>query len=259
MKRFPVNYMFILLKTDHNNQNTAGHQSVAVSNGDSRFDEPRWSIFRIQLMRHALLSTEFGHFDMLVDCFNTCCCEIIIIYYHLLNCVRKTEGKESNLNYKFGKTCCLNLIFGDCVLHSAHWRASVELRCHRSILVTLTQSATCKVICAINRRLLSAASCLLHNFTHFMHSHLSTMPIAFVNKSIAFCFHTSNIGIQVQPKAAESLQRSVCSWAVLLAHRQVCSPTRGPRGKRNVHGASQLGLVYFSLLSIKRHFLVLIA
>lgn len=48
-------------------------------------------------MRHALLSTEFGHFDMLVDCFNTCCCEIIIIYYHLLNCVRKTEGKESNV------------------------------------------------------------------------------------------------------------------------------------------------------------------
>lgn len=118
-------------------------------------------------------------------------------------------------------------------------------------------STTCKVICAINRRLESAASHLLHNLTHFMRSHLSTVSIVFANKSIAFCFHISNIGIQVQPK--ESLQRLVCSWAVHLAHRRVCSPTRGPRGEGNVPGASQLGLVYFPLLSIKHHFLVLIA
>lgn len=34
---------------------------------------------------------------------------------------------------------------------------------------------------------------------------------------------------------------------------------KGPRGKGNVLGASQLGLVYFPLLSNKRHFLVLMA
>lgn len=84
----------------------------------------------------------------------------------------------------------------DCVLHSSHCRASVELCCPRCILVT----STCKVICAINRRLKSAAFRLLHNLTHFMRSHLSTMSIAFANKSIAFCFQTSNIGIQVQPE-----------------------------------------------------------
>lgn len=44
-----------------------------------------------------------------------------------------------------------------------------------------------------------------------------------------------------------------------LAHRQACSLTGGPRGERNVPGASQLGLVYFPLLSIKHHFLLLIA
>lgn len=102
--------MFILLKTDHNNQNTANHRSAAVSSGCSRFDEPQWYFFRAQSIRCTLLSTEFGHFDVLVGCFDTfsCsmwdCCEIIItgIYYYLF---------------------------------------------------TVTQSTTCKVICAINRRL----------------------------------------------------------------------------------------------------------
>lgn len=47
---------------EHNNQNTDDHQSMAVNSGSSTFDESQQHFFRVQLVCHTLLSTEFVHF-----------------------------------------------------------------------------------------------------------------------------------------------------------------------------------------------------
>lgn len=72
-------------------------------------------------------------------------------------------------------------------------------------------------------------------------------------------FYRANIGIAGQlggssesPKVSALLSFATHSPAGLFSNK-------GPRGEWNVLGASQLGLVYFPLLSNKRHFLVLMA
>lgn len=80
----------------------------------------------------------------------------------------------------------------------------------------------------------------------------------FVNKSIALHFVEPILAHKSTWRKSEYPKVSVLLSLVHRPPAGLFSDT-GPRGEWNVHGASQLGLVYFPLLSNKRHFLVLMA